>query len=137
MNKNVVAIPRLACSIIFRILVRKLTGELELFSSLNISGLSWGEAKSRCTGTVVTACHNATDSVTVAGTKGDISNFVHILTREGHFAKEVDSAGIAFHSPFMEMPSRQFRTSISDVSILNIKLNVLFCQPLSKRRGAI
>ena len=89
--------------------------------------------ESRCTGSVVPACHNATDSVTVAGTREDISNFVQKLKEEGHFAKEVDSAGIAFHSQYMEMPSKKFKANISDVSVCNIQLRLLFHQTLIKR----
>lgn len=51
---------------------------------------------------VIPACHNAEDSVTISGPKDLVSQFVAELKAEGVFAKEIDTAGIAYHSYFMQ-----------------------------------
>ena len=47
------------------------------------------------------ACHNAVDTVTISGPAETVSQFVGELQEEGVFAKEVKSAGVAFHSYYM------------------------------------
>ncbi|KAL3097970.1 hypothetical protein niasHT_027515 [Heterodera trifolii] len=66
-------------------------------------GLSWEEAVKRCPDGVVAACHNGADSVTVSGDTEKVSALCDQLTVEGVFAKQVDSSGIPFHSPVMQM----------------------------------
>uniref|UniRef100_A0A674ETQ4 Fatty acid synthase n=1 Tax=Salmo trutta TaxID=8032 RepID=A0A674ETQ4_SALTR len=55
-------------------------------------GLTWAECKAQCPQGVVPACHNAEDTVTISGPA---------LKESGVFAKEVRSAGVAFHSYYM------------------------------------
>ncbi|XP_041321888.1 fatty acid synthase [Pyrgilauda ruficollis] len=64
-------------------------------------GLTWEECKQRCPPNVVPACHNSEDTVTVSGPLDPVNEFVARLKKEGVFAKEVRSAGVAFHSHYM------------------------------------
>lgn len=64
-------------------------------------GLTWEEAKQRCPKSIIAACHNSIDTVTISGPAEDITKFVDELKSEGIFAKEVKSGGVAFHSYFM------------------------------------
>ncbi|XP_053145655.1 fatty acid synthase [Hemicordylus capensis] len=64
-------------------------------------GLTWEECKRKCPTGVVPACHNSEDTVTVSGPQESVSKFVAKLKAEGVFAKEVLSAGVAFHSYYM------------------------------------
>ncbi|KFU85956.1 Fatty acid synthase [Chaetura pelagica] len=64
-------------------------------------GLTWEECKQQCPPNVVPACHNSEDTVTVSGTLASVNEFVAKLKKDGVFAKEVRSAGVAFHSPYM------------------------------------
>ncbi|XP_029454886.1 fatty acid synthase [Rhinatrema bivittatum] len=65
-------------------------------------GLTWEECKVQCPQGVVPACHNSEDTVTISGPQDAVSEFVAKLKAEGVFAKEVRSAGVAFHSYYME-----------------------------------
>ncbi|XP_061667276.1 fatty acid synthase isoform X1 [Syngnathoides biaculeatus] len=64
-------------------------------------GLSWEECIAQCPKGVVPACHNAEDTVTISGPQEAVSKFVSELKEHGVFAKEVRSAGVAFHSYYM------------------------------------
>ncbi|NXM57354.1 FAS synthase, partial [Illadopsis cleaveri] len=64
-------------------------------------GLTWEECKQRCPPNVVPACHNSEDTVTVSGPLDAVNEFVAKLKKDGVFAKEVRSAGVAFHSHYM------------------------------------
>lgn len=64
-------------------------------------GLTWEECKAQCPQGVVPACHNAEDTVTISGPQDSVSKFVAQLKESGVFAKEVRSAGVAFHSYYM------------------------------------
>lgn len=64
-------------------------------------GLTWKECLTQCPQGVVPACHNAEDTVTISGPQDAISKFVSELKEQGVFAKEVRSAGVAFHSYYM------------------------------------
>ncbi|XP_066560722.1 fatty acid synthase [Amia ocellicauda] len=64
-------------------------------------GLTWEECKAQCPHGVVPACHNAEDTVTISGPQEAVSQFVAHLKESGVFAKEVRSAGVAFHSYYM------------------------------------
>ncbi|XP_073345432.1 fatty acid synthase isoform X2 [Pagrus major] len=64
-------------------------------------GLTWEECLTQCPQGVVPACHNAEDTVTISGPQDAIGKFVLELKEQGVFAKEVRSAGVAFHSYYM------------------------------------
>ncbi|KAG8129129.1 hypothetical protein E2320_015872 [Naja naja] len=64
-------------------------------------GMTWEECMEQCPPGVVPACHNAEDTVTISGPQEAVAKFVSKLRSEGVFAKEVLSAGVAFHSYYM------------------------------------
>ncbi|XP_073462807.1 fatty acid synthase [Aquarana catesbeiana] len=64
-------------------------------------GLTWEECKVQCPQGVVPACHNSEDTVTISGPQDSVRDFVVKLKKDGVFAKEVQSAGVAFHSYYM------------------------------------
>ncbi|XP_075436103.1 fatty acid synthase isoform X2 [Ascaphus truei] len=64
-------------------------------------GLTWEECKVQCPQGVVPACHNSEDTVTISGPRDSVRDFVGKLKKDGVFAKEVQSAGVAFHSYYM------------------------------------
>ncbi|XP_039596427.1 fatty acid synthase [Polypterus senegalus] len=64
-------------------------------------GLTWEECKAQCPQGVVPACHNSEDTVTISGPRDSVREFVAKLKEDGVFAKEVRSAGVAFHSYYM------------------------------------
>ncbi|KAM8836140.1 fatty acid synthase [Spinachia spinachia] len=64
-------------------------------------GLTWEECLAQCPMGVVPACHNSEDTVTISGPQEAITTFVSKLKEQGVFAKEVRSAGVAFHSHYM------------------------------------
>ncbi len=80
-----------------------------------ITGLSWEEAKARCPEGVVPACHNSIDTVTVSGPAEAITKFVAELKEEGIFAKEVQSAGVAFHSYYMNQAAPALKAELLKV----------------------
>ncbi|XP_068119118.1 fatty acid synthase [Hyperolius riggenbachi] len=64
-------------------------------------GLTWEECKIQCPEGVVPACHNSEDTVTISGPQDSVRDFVAKLKVDGVFAKEVQTAGVAFHSYYM------------------------------------
>ncbi|KAM5135188.1 fatty acid synthase-like isoform 1-T1 [Mantella aurantiaca] len=64
-------------------------------------GLTWEECKIQCPKGVVPACHNSEDTVTISGPKAAVQDFVANLKKDGVFAKEVQTGGVAFHSYYM------------------------------------
>uniref|UniRef100_A0A1I8BMW0 Fatty acid synthase n=1 Tax=Meloidogyne hapla TaxID=6305 RepID=A0A1I8BMW0_MELHA len=78
-------------------------------------GLSWEEAQKRCPEGVVPACHNGADSVTISGDAEKIAEFCAQLQKEDIFAKQVDSSGIPFHSPVMQLVREEMLTSMRSV----------------------
>ncbi|KAM4691284.1 fatty acid synthase isoform 2-T2 [Rhinophrynus dorsalis] len=87
-------------------------------------GLTWEECKLQCPPGVVPACHNSEDTVTISGPQDSLREFVAKLKNEGVFAKEVQSAGVAFHSYYM--------ASIAP-SLLSALKNVITPKPRSSR----
>uniref|UniRef100_A0A0N5CAY3 Fatty acid synthase n=1 Tax=Strongyloides papillosus TaxID=174720 RepID=A0A0N5CAY3_STREA len=75
--------------------------KLPIAGGMAAVGLSWEEAERRCPKGVVPACHNGAESVTISGDADKIKEMVDELTKEGVFAKYVDTSGIPFHSPQM------------------------------------
>ncbi|XP_055354920.1 fatty acid synthase-like [Paramacrobiotus metropolitanus] len=75
-------------------------------------GLPWAEAQKRCRGDVVPACNNAKDNVTVSGPADQVAALVNELKAQNVFAKEVNSYGIAFHSPAMKAAAPEYLASL-------------------------
>ncbi|XP_028825311.1 fatty acid synthase [Denticeps clupeoides] len=78
-------------------------------------GLTWEECKAQCPQGVVPACHNAEDTVTISGPQNAVSKFVAELKEKGVFAKEVRSAGVAFHSYYMASIAPALLTALQKV----------------------
>uniref|UniRef100_A0A915HMA7 Malonyl-CoA:ACP transacylase (MAT) domain-containing protein n=1 Tax=Romanomermis culicivorax TaxID=13658 RepID=A0A915HMA7_ROMCU len=72
-------------------------------------GLSWEQTLKRLPPAVFPACHNAPDSVTVSGDATKVAEFVKQMQQEGVFVKTVNSSGIAFHSPCMQIIAHEMR----------------------------
>ncbi|KAM3843635.1 fatty acid synthase [Vipera latastei] len=88
-------------------------------------GLTWEECREKCPPGVVPACHNAEDTVTISGPQEAVAKFVSKLKSEGVFAKEVLSAGVAFHSYYM--------ASIAPVLLSALQKVILNPKPRSSR----
>ena len=78
-------------------------------------GLTWAEAKRRCPEGIVPACHNSEDTVTISGPRDAVREFVEQLKAEEVFAKEVNSAGVAFHSYFMAKTAPALKAALEKV----------------------
>jgi len=78
-------------------------------------GLTWEDAHRRCPEGIVPACHNSHDTVTISGPAEAVSVFVAQLQAEGVFAKEVQSAGVAFHSYCMSMTAPALQEKLKEV----------------------
>ena len=94
-------------------------------SRMCCAGMTWQEAKARCPEGVVPACHNSEDSVTVSGPADLVSSFVDQLQAEGVFARNVNSAGVAFHSYFMKQVAPALREALAKVRKQEIFLIVI------------
>jgi fatty acid synthase len=71
--------------------------------SMAAVGLTWAEAKKRAPQGVWPACHNGVDSVTISGEPAQVDKMVAELQANNVFARKVDSAGVPFHSPMMDV----------------------------------
>jgi fatty acid synthase len=79
------------------------------------SGLTWQEALEQCPEGVVPACHNAIDTVTISGPRDAVRQFVNELKERQIFAKEVNTAGVAFHSYYMQEIAASLKTALNRV----------------------
>ncbi len=82
------------------------------------AGMTWEEARVRCPEGVVPACHNSADTQTISGPAEAVSEFVAQLKEEGIFAKEVKSAGVAFHSYFMAKTAPALKAALRKVTFI-------------------
>ncbi|XP_069124449.1 fatty acid synthase-like isoform X2 [Argopecten irradians] len=78
-------------------------------------GLTWKEAMDQCPGEVMPACHNSTNTVTVSGPVEEVAKFVLELQGRGVFARQVNSAGVAFHSKDMLKVAPLLKSRLSQV----------------------
>ncbi|KAK6634166.1 hypothetical protein RUM44_004774 [Polyplax serrata] len=76
-------------------------------------GMTWEEAKARCPSDISPACHNSEDSVTVSGPVDSVNKFAKALSDEGVFARVVPSAGVAFHSKYIEEAGPKLKASLT------------------------
>lgn len=67
-----------------------------------VVGMSWDECLKRCPTGVHPACHNSQDLLTISGDSDAVKRFITDLRRDNIYVKEVNSYGIAFHSPYVE-----------------------------------
>lgn len=82
-------------------------------------GLTWKEAQEQCPEGVVPACHNAMDTVTISGPQALVRDFVQQLKDRQVFAKEVNSAGVAFHSYYMKDIASSLKTALDQVPAID------------------
>lgn len=78
-------------------------------------GLSWQEAQKKCKGNVHPACNNAKDNVTISGPLDEVTKLVEELKSQNIFAKEVNSYGVAFHSPAMKQAAPAYLNALKKV----------------------
>ncbi len=81
-------------------------------------GLTWEEAKQWCTGRVVRACHNSEKIITISGPEEDVHTIVDDLKNEEIFAKTVESAGFAMHTPELAKPAKKLKKVLETVSTI-------------------
>lgn len=79
--------------------------------------MTWEEAKKKCPEGVIPACHNAKGTVTISGPLKKVSKFVKELKEQQIFAKEVNSAGVAFHSGIMQKVAPRLKEEMSKVRL--------------------
>ena len=60
--------------------------------------------------------------MTVSGPLEGVRRFVENLKEKGIFAREVQSAGVAFHSYFMKDVAPQLRSALEQVSLVLISV---------------
>ncbi|ELT99721.1 hypothetical protein CAPTEDRAFT_89190 [Capitella teleta] len=78
-------------------------------------GMTWEETKRRCPEGVVAACHNSEDTVTISGPLEAVNKCIKQLKSEDIFAKNVNSAGVAFHSPCIAKVAPALKTALLEV----------------------
>ena len=70
-----------------------------------------------CPAGVVPACHNTEKTVTISGPAEKVSIFVKELKDKKIFAREVNSAGVAFHSKAMSTVAGTLLQRLKKVSL--------------------
>ena len=73
---------------------------------------------------MVPACHNAEDTVTISGPKDAVKWFVRELKGKGIFAKEVNSAEVAFHSYYMKGIAPALKEALDKVGLISLQLKL-------------
>ena len=64
-------------------------------------GMSWNEARLKCTEGIHLACNNAARNVTIAGAADQVENFMETLEDDEVFVAPIDSCDLALHSPLV------------------------------------
>ena len=77
--------------------------------------MTWKEALAECPEDIVPACHNSQNTVTVSGPADSVKKFVADLKARQIFAREVNSSGVAFHSPCMMEVAPKLRAVLEQV----------------------
>ena len=80
--------------------------------------MTWKEALAQCPEGVVPACHNSVNTVTISGPAAKVKQFVAELKEKQIFAREVNSSGVAFHSPSMMKVAPKLRETLGKVELL-------------------
>jgi fatty acid synthase len=84
--------------------------------------MTWEEAKAACPTHVFPACHNSEDTVTISGYAEPVKQFVTKLQQQGYFAKEVNSCGVAFHSPCIQKAASAILEKMTKVLFVAFRL---------------
>ena len=84
--------------------------------SMAVVGLKWDEVSLKCSsfGSLFPACNNCSDTVTVAGSDGDVQSFMEQMKSENVFVKRVKSCSLAFHSPLMDKYTKALNEKYSE-----------------------
>ena len=91
----------------------------------SLLGITWEDAFKILPSDVVPACHNAEQTVTISGPKQRVEGVVAQLTKEGKFARTVNSTGIAFHSYMLKPCADALKEALSKVELVII--NLILC----------
>lgn len=78
-------------------------------------GMSWEDCHAKLPKDVIPACHNSIDSVTISGPVDSIDRVCAELTKDGIFAKQVKSSGVAFHSKYIADAAPKLRKSLDKI----------------------
>lgn len=92
-----------------------------VFGSMAAVGLGYDKLKSMVPDGVIIACHNSSESCTVSGPVGLISNFVAKLKKEKYLAKEVPCSNIPYHSPYISAMGPSLFEKLSSVLKTSVK----------------
>lgn len=69
--------------------------------SMAAIGLGYNKVRHLLPPSIEMACHNNSESTTISGPKGDVTNFVNELKERKIFAKEVQCSNIPYHSRYI------------------------------------
>lgn len=78
-------------------------------------GLTWEECMKILPDSIIPACHNDVDSVTISGKADAVEEVVKNLNEKGVFAKMVKSSGIAFHSKYIAEAGPKLKRSLDRI----------------------
>lgn len=76
---------------------------------------SWDELQPYCNDNLTRACHNSEYGVTLSGDVKEIDEAIAKCTRLGIKCNEVDSSGIAFHSPKVGCAATMYKEKLSEL----------------------
>ena len=99
-----------------------------LYCIYSLVGILWEDVFNVLPSDVVPACHIAVQTVTISGPKKRVEEVVAQLTKEGKFAREVNSSGVAFHSYMLQPCANGLRDALSKVSVA---FNIYRCSYLN------
>ena len=74
---------------------------------------------------MVAACHNGENRVTISGPKEAVDLAVVQMKEKDIFVREVDSAGVAFHSHMLQCCAEPFRKALQKVFLIFFNKYVL------------
>lgn len=94
---------------------RSLESQLDGDGAMAAVSVSANEAQRLCPEGITIACYNSSQSVTFSGRTPDIAGFVDSLKARGIEAKFIATAGIAFHSPFLDPCVPSFRKALAPI----------------------
>ncbi|KAG5678935.1 hypothetical protein PVAND_008554 [Polypedilum vanderplanki] len=94
----------------------KLTLDLNINGgAMAVVGMSSEELEKILSYDIDIACYNAKELITISGNKKVISEFVDQLKSQNIFAKEIECAGVPFHSRHMTVMAKKFEEKLQDL----------------------
>lgn len=76
---------------------------------------SWEELEPYCNERLARACHNSEYSITMSGDSEEVEKAITILEGQGIKCNEVNSSGIAFHSPKVVSAAGMYRQKLAEL----------------------